>query len=270
MSGFRPGSDDYPLTDNALTVFLARGDAALLRHVRAHSHLGQVLGRLLEPGAETKTGSFPVPSAGASRESGHGAEKQVRVLALAEVVVLDRVRGDARVLADDVVESLEVDGDPDSLFAYVRDQISVHRLVGDLDLAVDLALDLDDALEGRLTDRLAGARTMIRDIIDGSGSARAVARCSGLARETEAALDLARSVVHDLFGEVIDVAGLDLALLDRAALHYRDADEIVRALAGVVWDEATRWHWLQWTVTASSEEVSPGVFRVRDGTERSP
>jgi hypothetical protein len=88
---------------------------------------------------------------------------------------------------------------------------------------------------------------------------RARARARNLA---DALADLP-GVARGLFASrPIDASGIDLADMDLTG------DDLA-VLAGVVWDQAPRWPpGLRETITARSEPIGPGRYRIRkDGTE---
>jgi hypothetical protein len=223
--------------DEVLDAVMAGGDAELLNHVRTHANPTRVLAALLD---ELPQGIQPEPTT-ASHLVPAGPAHRIRARALDHA--LDHA----------LVQAL--------------------ALVLDRDLAFDLALALNRV---RALDRdLRLARTLVCDL--GLDLVRALVRAFDLVRDLDLALALDRDLARDLAraryligdcleGVEIDASGADLADLELST------SSLAEVLAGVVWDEDTRWPPnLRESILAQSEQIRPGVYRVRGGgTERDP
>lgn len=121
-----------------------------------------------------------------------------------------------------------------------------------LSFARELACTLDRALDLDFTlDRAGGiARALARDLTPD--------RTLDFDHAHACALELIRA----LDAVALDVSGLDLSRIDLS-----DPD----VLTGVVWSPETEWplHIAE-EISSRSEEISPGVYQVRGGSERDP
>ncbi|WP_131741020.1 hypothetical protein [Actinomadura roseirufa] len=261
-----PRLDDF--SDEALDAVLAAGDEALLDHVRAHADPTQTLAALLaEPGdLASDRGAVGVSPSSVA----HRPKRQIR----------DRVQawGFYHEIADIC--------DLAAVFNWVSNIHDADHLARAVRLLCVRALDLDHVVESapqgahgraikvlRLLRRsLDHAAAHARDLVLALGPVRTdkYLRLPHLSGElTE---DLGRALAHAhafarlfLRSMEIDASGLDLT---DVRLPDRDRDMV---LTRVVWDVDTRWPadvhaWLQ----VRSEEIEPGVFRLRGGTERDP
>ncbi|WP_242907710.1 hypothetical protein [Actinomadura terrae] len=269
MADTPPHGPDNPIDDpvdklaeQALDALLASGAADLLDHVRANTDPSQILTALLDlphtPRPQPAPAHPPTPPTGSKQQLLNRIQTwtlaraldldrdRVRDLDLALDLALDRARDRARdrdlalVLARALARDLALAGALDR----VHDFVLADALDRALALVLDRAHDLDLALD------------RAHDLV------RVRVRVRVLAR----ALDRAWAVLDEVLGGMeVNVSGVDLTDVN---LTQFDRGE---ALTGVVWDEATRWppevrEWIE----ARSEQIEPGLYRVRDGTERDP
>ncbi|WP_171064513.1 hypothetical protein [Actinomadura soli] len=255
--------------DEALDAALVAGDAELLNYVRTYADPAHALAALL---AECPPDNQPDTMATIDPAlAGPAQQIQIRVLVLA----LTHAVTPAHDLADDLARDL----------AHARDLARSHNLARtlahDLDFLLGLGGTLDRTLARTLVRALVRARDLDhalarvlahnRDFDRGLSLARDHSRdlALNLALDLAHDLDLVRDLVRDLEDSLasveIDASGADLAELELAE------SSLTEVLAGVVWDEDTRWPPdLRESIAARSEEIRPGVYRVRGGTERDP
>ncbi|WP_165969240.1 hypothetical protein [Actinomadura sp. KC06] len=263
-----PWSQPYA-DDEALDAVLAAGDAELLNHVRLHADPTRVLAVLLD---ELPRENLPDLTT-TFKLAGPAQQIQVRTFIFGLVYDLDC----GIELVHDLVLALARDFDPAhvDVIAHAHARVRAfghtldlgrtlgHALVRDVALYLDLDHvrdhfhDLDRALGLDLG--LARGPAQARDFV------RVHIRVHALAFALDAALSGARFLEDFLVRVEIDASGADLADLELAE------SSLAEVLAGVVWDEDTRWPpRLRESVAARSEEIKPGVYRVRGGTERDP
>ncbi|MEU7855269.1 hypothetical protein [Nonomuraea sp. NPDC049141] len=234
MSVLQP-NDPTDLSDKMLDAFLSAGDAELLSHVGTQSDPTRALAMLFEIRVDATSEASSTADLQAGFSNSAAQLIQARLLARGLAYSLAAYAGE---LARDL--------------EHARVQALVGRLYLSLDLplAHDLAICLD----------LEHARTLANDLERLLSIPRAHAL--GLART------LADYVDSHLMRIPVDASGVDLTVVvvegDGEAMA-----EVIGALAGVMWDEETRWPpQLQELVVSCSVELGPGRYQVRSGTER--
>ncbi|MFC0040586.1 hypothetical protein [Actinomadura rayongensis] len=266
---------DTDLTDTELDAALAAGDAQLLDHVRTHADPAAALTALLDDTPASAPADPAQPTSGDADTSALRAAKaadQIRnrdhALTLGRELdsALDRARALDRALVSTLGRALALG--------------SVLTLENALDLARDLASALDRTLDydrarARALDRARGQasdlalalasaldRARARDFTSVLDSARARTLARTLANSLIRARDHARGRARDLMALPVNASGADLT-----GIRLTD----LAALDGVMWDEHTRWPPdLRELIAGRSQEVTPGVYQVRGGTEHDP
>jgi hypothetical protein len=268
----------HRLTDKELDSALSARDAQLLDHVRAHANPASTLVALLDlnvdlnPAVPSAPHRPPDPSTTHVLPSLDNPRTPARVIASRMRVLdvaLDLARALVLALGIDRSRALDIDLDIDRTLARARDTACTL----DSDLALDLALDLDLAL-ARARDT---ACTLDLDLDHALGldHAQKIARVLALnidlnlvqevARVITRARDLALDIDRALSDVPVDASGADLSDLKLG----EDLREYPHVLVGVVWNRDTRWPpGMHVWIMRLSEEIKPGVWRVRSGTER--
>ncbi|WP_157430428.1 hypothetical protein [Actinomadura macra] len=222
------------------------GAADLLDHVRAYTNPTQILTALLDLPQNSRP--EPVPTHPPIAMTGSKQQLLNRIQTWTLTRDLARARNLARSLVRDLTRIRGLNR------ARVRALDLVRALVRARDLARICRLDLD----------------LDRTVVRARALARALDRVRAddldLSIDLASALDKAWALVAGLLKDTqVNVSGIDLTDVD---LTQVDRSE---ALAGVVWDEATSWppNVREW-IKARSEQIEPGLYRVRRGTERDP
>jgi hypothetical protein len=211
-----------------LDVLLSAAAQELLDRLRATTGLTHTLLKLMATDTTTPLRSSP---------SEPGYPHAPEVSPAANIII---ARAHARELARELARALTL--------------ISVRPRARELASALDLARTFASVLD--FTSALTLASACDRALL----LARVLDRARELAKVRELARVGISAVARDLDKIQIDVSGVDLHQLDLPDLDV---------LTGVVWTEDTTWPpEVADQVRARSDEIQPGVYQVRGGTER--
>ncbi|WP_067829139.1 hypothetical protein [Actinomadura kijaniata] len=273
-------------TDAALDAFLTIGSGELLGYLREHVDPSLALGSLLALPPDTATTVRTLGTASPSTPAAHAQshlELRIACHQLAHALT------DARTLIGDFISTAST--------------LRPLALAADLDISCAADMEINFARARNLSRDLSRVLSGARDLAHGQARAsifdraltdsliRAVDRAHSAARELNYALDYAPDRIE--YSRVVTLAAVINANLAPVLSHAQDAKrslleekvdvsgmdlrtvQVTRTnlemLAGMMWDEATRWpSGLRNQIKARSEQVQPGRYRVHSGTERDP
>ena len=241
-------ADRAELTDDGLDSLLRYVDDELLHHIQDTVDPAITLTAVMDIGTVNAEQAHP-------GEPAHADQPAILIMRRRVLIPVTRSIQAARELARSLGRALD-------LAARALDGARDVTLDAARVLASDFAplLDLVHALDLDLEDDLARALALARDLDIALARDLDFARARDLARDLILVLDLTSDRAWDLAEREIIASGADLSLL---------AIDDVEMVVGVIWDEATSWpSGIANQVRAASQEIRPGVYRVKGGSKR--
>lgn len=278
------------LTDDELDTLLAAAHDDLLHRLQQHTDPTAGLLALMDDAPTTPDAPAPAPAQPGTGPAHHGRTV---------IELRDLARGYTPERTSEICHAMARAALPDTYTRCLVLALSLAIAVTaaldnlDVDLNLSIAFDLARDLDLNLARDVARARDLARNL--GLNSTRDLV--PDLARARDRALDLAFDLARDRAFKLVNrAANLDRALdvnrvrqlgehlvaavaealasvpadvsgADLSGLQVTNTD----VLAGVLWTQETIWPQdMRHLVEARSEEIRPGLYQVRGGTERDP